>query len=452
MPSHRIIHTSIGQALIPIQNVYLILLTIGTFLILASAASTKVKAAANSNGAVGGPPRNPGLPAHKFELMVEPRRNQIVLENINPSVTIDLMSGSTYNLGNSVYFTGSAEDIEDGDLSSNLVWSSNIDGPIGFGASFSRSDLSAGVHTITASVTDSGGFSGSGTITITIFEDAPILVGAGDIADAGSNHETTAKLLEEIPGTIFTTGDSVYPNGTSEEFQTYYDPTWGRHKSRTRPTPGNHDYGTPDAAAYYAYFGSAAGDPGKGYYSYNIGDWHIIALNTQCSEVGGCGENSPQGKWLQEDLSANQHFCTLAYFHYGLYSSSNPSDAAQYFWDLLYQAGVDVVLNGHAHNYERFAPQDPHGNFDPERGIRQFEVGTGGADLHLIPGITAPNSEVSNDATYGVLKLTLNSTSYDWEFIPVDGMAFTDSGSTECISTGTIKPPQIKVVLPLVSK
>lgn len=450
MPYHRIIHSSIGQALTPIQIVYLILLTIGTLLIIAGATSTKVQAAANTNGLVGGPHRNLGLPAH--ELLAKPKWNQIELENTNPSVTIDLISGSTYNLGNSIYFTGSAEDIEDGDLSSELVWSSNIDGPIGFGVGFSRSDLSAGLHTITANVTDSGGFSGSGTITITIFEGAPILVGAGDIADAGSNDETTAKLLEEIPGTIFTTGDSVYPNGTSEEFQTYYDPTWGRHKSRTRPTPGNHDYGTPDAAGYYAYFGSAAGDPGKGYYSYNIGDWHIIALNTQCSEVGGCGENSPQGKWLQEDLSANQHFCTLAYFHYGLYSSSNPSDAAQYFWDLLYQAGVDVVLNGHAHNYERFAPQDPHGNFDPDRGIRQFEVGTGGADLHLIPETTAPNSEVSNDATYGVFKLTLNSTSYDWEFIPVEGMVFTDSGSAECISNGTIKPPQIKVVLPLVSK
>lgn len=451
MPYHHIIHRIFGQKL-SIRSVFLSSFIFGMAITFTGTVFVEVRASANSNYAVGGVSENVEFTDDEYELLAEPNWNRTTVENINPSVSIGLMSGSTYNLGNTVYFTGTAKDVEEGDISSNLVWSSNIDGPLGIGAAFTRSDLSAGVHDITASVTDGEGSSGSGTVTITIFEDAPILVGAGDIADAGNMDEATAKLLEEIPGTVFTTGDSVYPNGTTEEFQTYYDPTWGRHKSRTRPVPGNHDYGTPNAASYYTYFGSAAGDADKGYYSYNVGDWHIIALNTQCSEIGGCGENSPQGKWLQDDLAANQHVCTLAYFHYGLYSSSNPSSSAQYFWDLLYQAGADVVLNGHAHNYERFAPQDPHANLDPDRGIRQFEVGTGGADLHLIPETTAPNSEISDDATYGVLKLTLNSTSYDWEFIPVEGMTFTDSGSANCVSPGTIKPPEVKLVLPLVSK
>jgi VCBS repeat-containing protein len=284
--------------------------------------------------------------------------------------------------------------------------------------------------------TDGGGLTGEDSMTITPFQQTAVLVGAGDIAGCESEKdEETASLLDNIAGTVFTLGDNVYPDGTAEQFTNCYDPTWGRHKARTRPSPGNHDYHVPGAAAYFNYFGAAAGEVDKGYYSYDIGEWHIIALNSECSQVGGCSIDSPEGQWLQADLAANPRTCTLAYWHRPRFSSGtvdggNPN--MQDFWQLLYDAGADIVLNGHEHNYERFAPQDPTGVADPERGIRQFTVGTGGGLLYPLDNIQ-PNSEVRNSDTHGVLKLTLYPTSYDWEFIPIDGMTFTDSGSASCV-------------------
>jgi acid phosphatase type 7 len=267
----------------------------------------------------------------------------------------------------------------------------------------------------------------------------PILVGAGDIADCSSEYQAnqakaTAKLLDNIEGSVFTTGDNAYPSGTDEDFENCYEPTWGRHKDRTHPTPGNHEYDTANASGYFNYFGAAAGDPSEGYYSYDLDDWHIISLNGECKEVGGCEEDSPMLRWLKEDLAANPKRCTVAYFHEPLFSSrgmhgNNPKMKPS--WDILYQAGVDVVVNGHDHAYERFAPQDPNGVADSARGIREFVVGTGGAALRQIEE-PRPNSEVQNDDTYGVLKLTLHATSYDWEFVPVAGQTFTDSGSESC--------------------
>jgi hypothetical protein len=273
--------------------------------------------------------------------------------------------------------------------------------------------------------------------------DGYVLVGAGDIAGCGSQKdEETAALLDKIPGTVFTAGDNVYPDGAQSEFEDCYDPTWGRHKARTYPSPGNHDYHTNNASGYYNYFGDAAGNPGEGYYSYDLGAWHIVALNSECSEAGGCDLDSPQAQWLQADLEAHATTCTLAYWHHPMFSSDAPhgnSSRMQDYWTLLYDAGADVVVNGHAHTYERFAPQDPEGKADPE-GIREFVVGTGGAGLYDF-GTIQPNSEVRNNETHGVLKLTLHAYSYAWEFIPTEGGTFTDSGSARCSGAPTGNTP-----------
>lgn len=259
----------------------------------------------------------------------------------------------------------------------------------------------------------------------------PIMVGAGDISECGSTGAAaTAQLLEGIDGTIFTLGDHAYRDGTVDQFRSCYAPTWGRYKARTRPVPGNHDYHTENGASYYAYFGKSAGEPGKGYYSYDRGAWHIIALNSNIAAETG----SPQERWLREDLVAHKATCTLAYWHVPVFSSGRHGDDAQMkdLWRVLYEFGVDVVVNGHDHNYERFAPQGPNGNADATRGIREFIVGTGGAHLRSIKGQQA-NSEVRDDATWGVLKLTLHPTSYDWEFLPVAGGTFRDNGSASCV-------------------
>jgi hypothetical protein len=261
----------------------------------------------------------------------------------------------------------------------------------------------------------------------------PVLVGAGDIAGCTSDgDEATASLLDSIPGTVFTTGDNAYPNGTAEEFVNCYGPSWGRHVERTRPSPGNHDYHTSQATAYFEYFGSLAGEAGKGYYSYDLGEWHIIVINS----VIAVGAGSPQEQWLRADLAAHPATCTLAYWHYPRFSSGtvHGSDPAmQPLWQALYDYGADVVLAGHEHNYERFAPQDPSGSADPARGIRQFVIGTGGYSLYPF-GAPIANSEVRNNDTYGVLKLTLHPTSYSWEFIPEAGGTFRDSGDAPCVS------------------
>jgi len=277
---------------------------------------------------------------------------------------------------------------------------------------------------------------GADTMAATIVQQTTVLVGAGDIASCSyERDEQTATLLDNIAGTVFTAGDNVYPDGTDQQFNACYGPTWGRHKARTRPSPGNHDHNVRGASGYFKYFGAAAGEVGKGYYSYNIEGWHIIVLNSACANVGGCTTSSPQGQWLQADLAANPRTCTLAYWHRPLFNSGavHGGDAAMRdFWRLLYEAGADIVLNGHEHLYERFALQDPYGVAAPGRGIRQFTVGTGGGFLYRF-GTVKPNSQVRNSDTHGVLKLTLHRTSYDWEFVPVAGRTFTDSGSASCV-------------------
>jgi hypothetical protein len=281
-------------------------------------------------------------------------------------------------------------------------------------------------------------------VTVTVLPSATVLVGAGDIAGCGSQKDgETARLLDGIDGTVFTLGDNVYPDGTAAQFANCYDPTWGQYVARTRPSAGNHDYHVPGAAGYFGYFGAAAGDADKGYYSYDAGDWHVIVLNSRCGAVGGCGADSPQGQWLQADLAANPSTCTLAYWHAPLFSSGSRhggTTAMRDFWQILYDAGADVVLNGHEHNYERFSLQDPNGQADPGRGIRQFVVGTGGGGLYAL-GPAHPNSEARSDDTYGVLALTLHPDSYDWTFIPAAGGTFTDTGSAACVTAPPIDVP-----------
>jgi hypothetical protein len=259
----------------------------------------------------------------------------------------------------------------------------------------------------------------------------PVLVGAGDIADCDENGaETTASLLDDIEGTVFTVGDNAYPDGAEQDYRRCYEPTWGRHKVRTRPSPGNHDHHTPDAVGYYAYFGENAGPAGQGFYSYNLGAWHIISLN---SEVAA-GPDSKQTEWLRADLADNPSLCTLAYWHRAMFSSGavhGNDDKMQAVWDILAAAGVDVVVTGHEHTYERFAPQTSSGKSDPN-GIRQFVVGTGGAG-HYRFGDIQPNSEVRNNDTLGVLKLTLHAASYSWEFVPIAGGTFRDEGNAACV-------------------
>lgn len=263
----------------------------------------------------------------------------------------------------------------------------------------------------------------------------PVLVGAGDISRCDTdNDEATAKLLDGIAGTVFTVGDNAYTSGTDAEFKNCYDPTWGRHKARTKPSVGNHEYNVAGASGYFNYFGTTAGDPTKGYYSYNVGAWHVVVLNSMCEKVGGCNTESPMVRWLKNDLAANSaKKCTLAYWHHPLFSSGEHGNSTKMrpSWQALYAANADLVINGHDHDYERFAPQRPSGAADSARGIREFVVGTGGTTLRPF-GTIKPNSQVRNANTHGVLKLTLHATSYDWNFVPVAGKTFTDSGRTSC--------------------
>ncbi len=260
----------------------------------------------------------------------------------------------------------------------------------------------------------------------------PVLVGAGDIADCATlGDEATARLLDRTAGTVYTVGDHAYFDGTAEEFANCYDPYWGRHKARTRPTPGNHDYHTAGAAGYFGYFGANAGYRSKGYYAYSRGTWRIYALNSNCLQIGGCGAGSPQEQWLRADLAANPRRCVLAYLHHPRFSSRYNYPSVQPLLQALYEYGADVALAGHEHHYERLKPLTPSGVVDYTRGIRQFVVGTGGRDFFPLRTIH-PASETRNNHTFGVLKLTLHPRSYTWQFVPVAGKTYTDSGVSNC--------------------
>ncbi len=341
-------------------------------------------------------------------------------------------SAATITVGQNLQLTAT---VSPASASTTIAWASSN----GAVATVSQAGVVSGVAVGTASISASGG-GATGTSAITVTASQPpgsvVMVGAGDIASCSSSgDEATATLLDGIDGTVFNLGDNAYDNGTAAEFTNCYNPSWGRHKARTKPSPGNHEYGTAGAAGYFGYFGAAAGDPTKGYYSYNLGDWHVVVLNSNLScAVVSCASNSPQEQWLRADLAANTKLCTLAYWHHPRFNSGaahgNDLDVSP-LWDALYQYNADVILNGHEHIYERFAPQNPSGGADNARGIREFIVGTGGRS-HYTLGTIQPNSEVRNSNTYGVLKLTLSASSYSWQFVPIAGSTFTDSGSGSC--------------------
>jgi alkaline phosphatase len=263
-----------------------------------------------------------------------------------------------------------------------------------------------------------------------------MLVGAGDINSCNEKWDRkTARLVGKIGGTVFTVGDHAYPDGTSAQFRNCYDPTWGKYKKRTRPSVGDHEYNTPGAKPYFDYFRGRAGERRGGYYSYDRGSWHIVVLNSICEEVGGCGRNSSQGRWLRTDLAENPTKCTLAYFHDPLYASGREHDSPQVrpFWDKLYDQHADVILSGNAHRYERYARITPSGERSSARGIRQFIVGTGGTAQGTIKGPDEPRMQAKKVGAPGVLKLKLGSGFYRWKFVPVEGRKnYTDSGRARC--------------------
>jgi hypothetical protein len=280
----------------------------------------------------------------------------------------------------------------------------------------------------------------------------PVVIAAGDIAMCQTTgDEETAQLIDSLPGTVLPLGDLAYQDGSKADFDNCYTPSWGRFKDRSKPVLGNHEYVQKGAAPYFEYWGAGAGDP-RGYYSYELGPWHVVALNSNCSDVGGCSKGTPMEQWLRDDLAAHPANCILAVWHHPRFFSPSKQPTTskleavdkkmQAFWADLYAAGVDVVVNGHRHVYERFARQNPDGAADPN-GIRQFVVGTGGGPHDRFAGPVAPNSEIRKADTYGVLQMTLRPDGYDWRFVAVPGDPFADTGSdTSTPAPAPAPPPQ----------
>lgn len=260
----------------------------------------------------------------------------------------------------------------------------------------------------------------------------PDFAGGSGSADECQQQATSDLLVEAGYAAVLVLGDIQYETGSRRAFELSYDASWGRVKSSTKPVPGNHEYGTAGANGYFEYFGTAAGNPAKGYYSFQVGDWHVVALNSNCAEVGGCDAGSAQERWLRGDLAAHPARCTLAYWHHPRYSSgrhgSDPTYAA--FWQALVDANADLVLVGHDHGYERFAPQNARGGRDLARGLREFVVGTGGRRLRTFTRVS-PNSEERDATSFGVLELTLGADAYEWRYRPASG-SFADAGSARC--------------------
>ncbi len=295
-----------------------------------------------------------------------------------------------------------------------------------------RTDVSPGLDPVTV-VAVGDAVCGTGTSTTSPCQDAPVatLIGALN------------------PHAVLLLGDLQYENGTLADFNTFYNASYGAFKSISYPAAGNHEYNTPNASGYYDYFNGVgvqsgrAGDRSKGYYSFNAGTWHVIALNSNCSAIGGCGVGSAQEQWLRADLAASTAVCTLAYWHHPLFSSGSHGNntVVQPLFQALYDSGADLVLTGHDHDYERFAPQSASGALDNVRGIREFVVGTGGKEQRGFSTIRA-NSELRSSTAYGALKLSLRATGYDWQFESIAGSSLSDAGSASCSAPVVPPPPQ----------
>jgi calcineurin-like phosphoesterase family protein len=268
--------------------------------------------------------------------------------------------------------------------------------------------------------------------------DAEVVLAAGDIGDCATpGDEATARLLGEHPeATIAVLGDVAYPHGTAEDFERCFAPSWGRYRDRMRPAIGNHDHATRQGRGYAGYFG-ARGGPFDAYrYSYELGAWHVVVLDSDCWRVGGCALGDPQARWMRDDLRRHRRRCTLAYWHRPPFSSGRYGDPAdtervRALWQIAVEEGVDVVLTAHEHSYERHIPMNAQGAPDPD-GPRLFIVGTGGGNLRRYHNPPLPTTEVRNDDTWGVLRLDLRPDGYDWRFLPVQGRTFSDRGSGTC--------------------
>ena len=349
--------------------------------------------------------------------------------------------GTTFNL--SATFTDTT--------SNSSPWSYGIDWGDGNTASGTKSTMtpitathtfaSVGAYPVQVTVTDNGGASGSGSLTVTAT--APVILAAGDIGDcARTSDNATGALLQTLEGIVMPLGDNAYLSGTPTEFSNCYDPAWGQAKDRTRPVAGNHDYYNPrpdsvkNADGYFGYFGAAAGNPAKGYYSYTLGSWLVIVLNTGTEAPAYIAAGSTQEQWLRAELASHTQQCVVAMFHHPQFSTVSPRpfirEETTPLWNALYEGGADLVLNGHDHTYQRYAPMKPDGTPDAAFGIRQITVGTGGGEGLYAFGATVPTLEVRNNDTFGVLKLTLKNGGYDWRFMPTAGGTFTDSGSGTC--------------------
>ena len=313
----------------------------------------------------------------------------------------------------------------------------DIPGASGQTYALASADVGATLRVVvTATNSDGFGTATSAATGVVIGAGDVVVTAAGDIADCLlDSGEATARLLDTIaPSKILTLGDNAYPDGTAQQFTDCYGPTWGRHKPKTSPSAGNHDYHTLGASGYFGYFGEAAGDPAKGYYAFDLGAWRLYALNSNCADVP-CAAGSAQEQWLRADLAANPRSCVAAFMHHPRFASGTTNDrrdntSVASLYQAFYQASGDLWLVGHNHNYERLTRLDPSGAIDLQRGIRNFVVGTGGETLGVF-GTPTTGSEIRS-MTHGVLKLTLRATGYDWEFVPVAGSTFSDSGSDTC--------------------
>jgi PKD domain-containing protein/calcineurin-like phosphoesterase family protein len=353
------------------------------------------------------------------------------------SNTPSLPVGTTYTL--SATFS---------DTSNSSPWTYDIAWGDGQSATGTKTSISpiTGTHTyategdyhVAVTVTNQMGASGNASFTVSAT--SPVILAAGDIGDCTRlGDDSTAMLLDTLAGVVVPLGDDAYENGTLDEYNNCYAPTWGRQKARTTPIPGNHDYNTPGAPGYYGYFGAAAGDPAKGYYSFTLGSWFVIILNTGTDQPVNYEAGSPQEQWLRSELASHSQACVLTMFHHPRFSTIKDRSPITYYttaiWNALYEYGADLVLNGHDHAYQRFAPQKPDGTRDDTHGIRQIAVGTGGGETLYSWADTLPagsNIEVRDNHTHGILKLTLRAGGYDWKFVPASGATFTDSGSGTC--------------------